>query len=252
MHISDLKTDPNNANKGTERGQQALQQSLEQYGAGRSILIDKNGYIIAGNKTAEQAGQLGINDVKVVEVDGNTLVAVKRTDLDIEDETARQMAYADNRVGQLSLEWDADQLIADAENMDIPFFTDDELNGLISAVDAEELYSQKVDVPIYEPSDTKPEVQDLYNDTKAQKLITQIRVANITEEEKDFLILAAGRHVRFNFEQIADYYSHSNFATQEAMEDNALVIVDYNKSIQNGWVRLSDRMDEQYDDENKG
>ena len=127
MHISDLKPDPSNANRGTERGQQALTDSIGRYGLGRSILIDKNGVVIAGNKTLETAGQLGIDNVDVIKTDGTKLVAVQRTDLDIEDETARQMAYADNRVGQLSLEWDAEQLLRDTEHMSIPFFTDEEI-----------------------------------------------------------------------------------------------------------------------------
>jgi len=81
-------------------------------------------------------------------------------------------------------------------------------------------------------------------------LIVNIRLSNISQEKKDFLILAAGRHVRFDFEQIADYYAHSDKKTQELMEDNALVVVDYDKAIEKGWVRLSEKMDAQYKEEN--
>ena len=135
MKLSDLTPDPNNANKGTERGNSALEASLQQYGAGRSILLDKNDTIIAGNKTAEMAGQLGMMNVKVVETTGDELVAVKRTDLDLEtDASAREMAYADNRVGELSLDWDADALLNDIENgIDVSkFFSDNEIDKLTS------------------------------------------------------------------------------------------------------------------------
>jgi hypothetical protein len=132
--IGDLIPDVANANRGTERGDQALQQSLQQYGAGRSILIDKNGNVIAGNKTLEKAGQAGIENIEIVRTDGNTLVAVQRTDLDLhKDKEARELAYADNRVGQLSLDWNPEQLLQDVEaELEIPFFYGYELADLLS------------------------------------------------------------------------------------------------------------------------
>jgi len=142
MNLSDLTPDPNNANRGTERGNSALEASLQQYGAGRSILVDKNDTIIAGNKTAEMAGQLGMMNVKVVETTGDELVAVKRTDLDLEtDASAREMAYADNRVGELSLDWDADALLNDIENgIDIgKFFSDNEVDKLLGPKPTEDV-----------------------------------------------------------------------------------------------------------------
>lgn len=92
MKLSDLKQDSKNANTGTQRGREVLASSLEQYGAGRSVLIDKDGNLIAGNKTAEQAANAGIEDVIVVQTDGSQLVAVQRTDLSIDDPKARGLA----------------------------------------------------------------------------------------------------------------------------------------------------------------
>ena len=135
MKLSDLTPDPNNANRGTERGNSALETSLQQYGAGRSILIDKHGNIIAGNKTAEIAGQVGIESVKVVKTAGNELVAVMRTDLDLTlDPEARALAYADNRVGEISLDWDADAMLADLENgINLSaFWSDTELETILN------------------------------------------------------------------------------------------------------------------------
>ena len=104
--IEDLTPDNHNANKGTQRGGGLLEKSLRQYGAGRSILLDKNNRIIAGNKTAGKALEIGLDDVIVVETDGNQVVAVKRTDLDLDSEEARMLAYADNQVGAASLDFD--------------------------------------------------------------------------------------------------------------------------------------------------
>jgi len=130
-NIRDLTPDARNANHGTQRGRGLLEKSLRQYGAGRSLLIDKRGRIIAGNKTAEVAGSIGLDNVIVVETDGTKLVAVKRTDLDLDDENARMLAYADNRVGELDLAWDTDQLQLDFEVLPLDeFFSMDELADL--------------------------------------------------------------------------------------------------------------------------
>lgn len=111
--LCDLSPDPHNANKGTERGVGMLEHSLRTYGAGRSILCDKNGAVIAGNKTLERAADLGM-EVEVVQSDGKKLVVVQRTDLDLgKDPAARELAYADNRAGEVGLEWDMDVLSAD-------------------------------------------------------------------------------------------------------------------------------------------
>jgi len=106
-----------NANEGTEYGTGMLEDSLRFYGAGRSILVDKNGKIIAGNKTAEMAGQIGIEDVEVVQTDGNKLIVVQRTDLDMDiDVRARALGIADNRTGETNLAWNPDALKQLAES----------------------------------------------------------------------------------------------------------------------------------------
>jgi DNA modification methylase len=111
-----IKPDERNANKGTARGRELLRKSLREYGAGRSILADRDGRLIAGNKTYEAAQELGL-PVRVVEANGDELIVVKRNDLDLSERTgkARELAYADNRVAEIDLEWEAEQLAADLE-----------------------------------------------------------------------------------------------------------------------------------------
>lgn len=110
--LGDLTTDEQNANKGTARGRALIETSMRRYGAGRSIVVDKHGKIIGGNKTAEVAMDIGIEDVEVVRTDGRKLVVVQRTDLDLDKDTAaKELAIADNRTGEVSLKWDADVLI---------------------------------------------------------------------------------------------------------------------------------------------
>ncbi len=112
--ISDLTPDDHNANKGTDKGRAVVGESLSRLGAGRSILADKNGRVIAGNKTLEKAAESGF-EVEVVRTTGDKLVVVQREDLDLSDPTgdARKLAYADNRAGELGLDWDNDAIKKD-------------------------------------------------------------------------------------------------------------------------------------------
>lgn len=110
MNIEDLQQDSKNFNKGTEQGQTLMEQSFTELGAGRSILIDKNGNIIAGNKSQKAAMKAGIKRVRVIETDGTELVAVKRTDIDIDSADGRKLALLDNLTNQVNLTWDKAEL----------------------------------------------------------------------------------------------------------------------------------------------
>lgn len=108
--IADLLPDPENANRGTVRGRKMLKGSLKKLGAGRSILVDKNLTTIAGNKTLDEYKKQGGKRVVVVDTDGDTLVAVRRTDLDVQDKKGQELAIADNRVSEVDLSWDPEVL----------------------------------------------------------------------------------------------------------------------------------------------
>ena len=94
--LADLTPDGENFNKHTELGQKLLEESLRKFGAGRSILVDKDGNIISGNSTTETAAAIGMEDVIVVPTDGNKLVVVQRTDLSLDSPEGRELALADN------------------------------------------------------------------------------------------------------------------------------------------------------------
>ena len=112
IKISELIPDDKNFNKGTEQGKELIKNSLTQFGAGRSILIDKNKRIIAGNKSVENAVSIGMENVQIVESDGTKLIAVMRTDIDLDTPQGRQMALADNATAKANIVW-AEDVIAD-------------------------------------------------------------------------------------------------------------------------------------------
>jgi hypothetical protein len=112
--------------------------------------------------------------------------------------------------------------------------------------ESEKKYSSKIEAPIYEPKNKQPHILELYNSAKTNRLIREINNSNVKDYEKRFLIEAAKRHTIFNYENIADYYSHSSKEMQELMEKSALVIIDFEKAIQLGYVVLSEDIRTQY------
>jgi len=139
LKIKDLQKDKRNANQGTERGGELLNKSFQQHGAGRSILVDKNGQIIAGNHAYDSALEAGIEDVIIVPSDGKKLVVVQRTDIDLDSNAGRALALADNITAKenISLDMDVVQELATDFGIDLgeigieirpdlPSFDDDE------------------------------------------------------------------------------------------------------------------------------
>ena len=125
IDIEELAQDTHNFNKGNEQGQELMERSFKEMGAGRSILIDRNGHIIAGNKSQKAAIAAGIKKVRVIETTGDELVAVKRTDVDIDSAEGRKLAYLDNLTTQVNLTWDETELEAvqaDVEGFDVADF----------------------------------------------------------------------------------------------------------------------------------
>jgi DNA modification methylase len=151
--IKDLKSDHKNARKRTDRSASLIAESLKRYGAARSIVIDEDGRILAGNGTVEGAKKAGITNVRIIEAEGDELIAVRRAGLS-EDEKVG-LALADNRSSDLS-EWDHEMLRQLSEEHDLaPWFEDDEL--LAEVLEPEQGNTDPDDVP-EPPADpiTKP------------------------------------------------------------------------------------------------
>ena len=110
----------------------------------------------------------------------------------------------------------------------------------------EQKYSSKIEAPIYEPKNVKPHLLELVDKSKTHRLIKKIDASNLPYEEKMFLIDAARRHNVFNYEKIADYYAHSSKEMQHLMERSGLVIIDFEKAIQYGYVKLCEEIRKQY------
>ena len=150
MKLTDLAFDKKNARRRNSRAGGAIEYSLKELGAGRSIVIDKHGQIIAGNGVIENAAKAGITDIEVVQSDGSKIIAVQRLDLDLDsDDKARKLALADNRTAELA-EWNPEVLAELSADLDLkPYFSDEELSAITglsggeSAADAPKLFTDE-------------------------------------------------------------------------------------------------------------
>ncbi len=124
-----LKPDPRNARRHSRQNIDQITIALQEVGAARSIVIDEDNVILAGNATVEAAKAAGLVGVRVVDVDGETIVAVRRQGLTPEQK--RRLALFDNRAAELA-EWDPTVLTTLAEDTDLAGLGDaDELAVLL-------------------------------------------------------------------------------------------------------------------------
>lgn len=140
--LADIRFDAGNANRGTERGRYVIESSMREFGFADAGTLDKHNTIIGGNKRTEIAGEIGMDGAIIVDVDGTQPVFIRRRDLDLadpDDDRARRLAYALNRSQQVSLDWDAEQLLADIQaGTDLSgLFFADELNALLLGLDGD-------------------------------------------------------------------------------------------------------------------
>ena len=160
--LDDLRPDPLNANRDTDRGREALLRSLRTYGAGRSIVIDKRGHILGGHKTVEQAKRLGL-PITVVPTSGQELVVVQRIDLDARtDPRAQELALADNRVAELDLDWDPAvlQQLQQAGVALEAFWTEEEFARLLASTQPDE--DPRENAVLEPPTKTRVRPGDLF------------------------------------------------------------------------------------------
>jgi DNA modification methylase len=146
--LRDLIPDPQNARSHGERNLSLIASSLREVGAGRSIVVDEDGTILAGNATVAAAARAGIGKVRIVDTDGSELIAVRRSNLT--DDQKRQLALFDNRAAELA-GWDTEVLTSLADDLDLSdLWDDDELADLLGQLDADtapSLHTEPDDVP---------------------------------------------------------------------------------------------------------
>ncbi len=214
-----------------------LASSIERWGWTTPVLLDESGGIIAGHGRVLAAKKLKLETVPC-------MVAIGWSD-------AQKRAYviADNELA-LNAGWDEAILrseFAELRALDFDLsltgFAAIEIKGFLKPVDPNvEVYSRKLDPPIYAPTGVKPKPTELYDATKTRELQDEIIGAKLPPDVERFLLVAAERHTEFDFHAIAEFYCHASAPLQRLMEKSALVIIDFKSAIENGFVKLTDEL----------
>ena len=250
---SELLPNPKNWRTHPKAQQDALRGVLAEVGMADAVLArelpDGSLMLIDGHLRAETAADAKVPvlilDVNEAEADKllatlDPLAAMAESDAAKLDELLRNVDTGSEALQQLIASTAAQAGLYDTLGGDGEPPDDEEGAG------SENPYTDKTAVPPYEITGPKPSLADMYDDAKCRKLLSDIDSSDLHESEKTFLRAAAYRHVVFNFQEIANYYAHSDADVQQLFEDSALVIVDLQDAIRNGWTRLSNLLDEAY------
>jgi hypothetical protein len=219
--ISEVKLNPNNPRLIKDDNFKKLVQSIKDFPEMldiRPIVVNADMVILGGNMRFKACKEAGLKEVPIIIADNLT------------EEQQREFLIKDNVSGgewdwSLLADWDTEQL--EEWGLEVP-----------KSQNENDIYTTKVESPIYEPKEEKPKEENLYNLGKYEDLMIKINDSKLSDKEKLFLQLAATRHIEFNYKNVAEYYAHSEKEVQELMEDSALVIIDYNKAIELGFVKL--------------
>lgn len=234
-----LKPYANNP-RDNESAVEPVANSIKEFGFKVPIVATSDGEIINGHTRFKASKLLGLKKVPVIISD------------DLTEEQIKAFRLADNKTGELA-GWNEELLAKELEKLDFNLeqFGFEKLADEFDEEDNEEdPYTSKITTPTYEPTGEEVYLQDLVDTTKRDELIRKIQTADIPSDIEEFLKNAAQRHLRFNYRNIAEYYASAPKEVQELFEDSALVIIDYNKAIENGYLKLTEAIESMiYDDD---
>ena len=235
VKITELKPYEKNARTHSADQIKQIAESIKEFGFISPVLIDEQNNVIAGHGRIMAAKKLGMESVPCLYVEGLT------------EEQKRAYILADNRLTELG-GWNMDLVDLELSSLNELGF-DTSLTGF--EIDLEDVtdipddkYTTNINIPQYEPSGDGAYLGDCVDTEKYKALLDEIEQSKIPDSEKDFLRLAAARHIAFNYKNIAEYYATADAEMQKLMEKSALVIIDYDDAIRDGYAKLSGYLDE--------
>jgi len=236
--VADLIPYARNSRTHSEEQVTQIAASIKEFGFLNPVIIDGEKGIIAGHGRVMAAKKLGMTELPAVEASHLT------------DAQRRAYIIADNKLA-LNAGWDDEMLRVEfAELSDLGFdldltgFSLDEIGELnIGDLPEKELdsekYTTKIETPIYEMKGEKPSISEIYDTTKTGELSSKIIKADLPDDVRGFLMAAATRHTVFNYENIAEFYAHQDPEVQDLMRQSALIIIDYDQAIEQGYIKLT-------------
>lgn len=235
--LKDIKPYPNNP-RINDDAVEAVAESIKQCGYVSPIVVDENMVILAGHTRYKALKKLGYKECPYIFAD------------DLNEEQKRKFRLLDNKTSEFAM-WDEELLEIELDGLDFEGFDfgfdfgfETQENDRDEEETHESKYTDAINIPQYEPSGECPKIEDIYDDGKYRELIKRIYESSADGKTKDFLILAASRHIAFNYKKIADFYAHADAETQNLMEESALVIIDLDDAIRNGYAELTKKLDD--------
>ena len=236
---SDFLANPYNPRRHPERQRRAVKASLETLGWVAPVIVNaRTGYLIDGHERVWQALAKGDeSEVPCLEVDLDE--AEEKQFLITFDAITYMAEYDDGMLANLIEQFKTDNEDIRAVVADIEEIVSAQKKSEDKESKASYKFTKKIVSPAYEPRGEKPALDALVDTRKYDELLKAIDASGVSENVKGFLRLAATRHIVFNYSLIADFYAHSDKQTQELFEKSALVIVDFDDAIAEGYVRLT-------------
>lgn len=236
--IEELIPYERNAKKHTERQIKNIAKSIDKFGFVQPLVVDCDGNIVIGHARYEAAKRLKLLTVPCVCVD------------DLTDEQVRELRILDNRLNESP--WDVENLLSDIAGLD---FSDFDINftNILGRLgeNGESKYTFADDIPQYHITGADPSLYEMVDTEKYDELMADIGAAveagQISEEDEILLRWAATRHIRFHYGNIAEHYAHADKEVQELMEKSALVLIDIDDAIKNGFTRLRKSIFDEYE-----
>lgn len=228
LKVEEIGTDElipyaNNAKIHTREQVDQICKSIEEFGFNDPIAVweGPDGLeIVEGHGRVMAAKKLNIDAVPIIRLDH------------LSNEQRRAYTHIHNQL-TMNTGWDFETLEAEREELEFDwerFGFDDENDEL----EDDKKYTAEVNAPLYEPTGDGAGLSELYDASKADKLVRKAENSGVSEAEKDFLIFAAQRHIVFDYGKIAEYYAAASAEMQKLMEESALVIIDFNDAIRGG------------------
>lgn len=235
VDIDSIKRYKNNAKLHPREQIEQIKKSIQEFGNNDPIAVWHN-EIVEGHGRYDALKELGEKEIPIIRLDNLT------------DEQRKAYTLVHNKL-TMNSDFDMETLNLELENIidiDMTDFGFELFDEILEdrENDEENPYTTKINIPQYEIKGEEPNIEELCDATKTNKLLEKIEKANISEEQKDFLRKSATRHLGFNYSKVAEYYAHQDKEMQELMEESALVIIDYDDAIKNGYTELSKDIEE--------
>ena len=213
--------------------------------------------VVGGNQRLQACKDLGFEEVPCVVFLPDTPFQKLRAYAIKSNE-----AYGQNDYDVLANgEWNTEELeewgmeldyIAPGEGDQWDEINDPDAGGKKDGGEDESMYSRKIQPPVYEITGAEPTIAECIDMTPVKKLLAEIDASGVSEEQKEMLRACAYRHAVIHFDQMAEYYAHQKAEMQDLMENNALVIIDYDKALERGFVEMTSRLQHLIPDAEEG